>query len=255
MRCDRVREGISARLDGEDPGIEPGVLEQHLSSCSGCRRWRDDAARINRMVRIRTAEPAAAPPDLASRLLPQPPGMRRLRPVLRVSMLLVALLQLAVGVAGLLPPLAGHVIDAHSAITGLHLPGMTGHLGNEAAAFNVAIGIALAWIAAHPHRARGPLPLLLAFVVVLAGLAVIDVAAGRVGWERLAIHLPVVAGLGLAAALTRLRPPPMPAPDSSAAAVDDRHDTPHDLPQPRMSIPSPGPETGRRPPAAWRDTA
>ncbi len=249
MHCDRVREGVSALLDGEDPGIEPAALDQHLESCPGCRRWQDEAARITRMARIRSAESAAAP-DLASRIVPPSPHVPRLRPLLRVSLLLVALLQLTIGIIGLLPPLAGHAIDAHPGLGGMHLPGMTGHLGNEAAAFNIAIGIALAWIAAHPHRARGPLPLLLPFVTVLAGLETLDLAAGRVGWERLAMHLPVVAGLGLAAALTRLRPPTMPAPDSTAAAVDDRPDATRGRPLRSTDTESSGPETGRRPPAA-----
>ena len=137
----------------------------------------------------------------------------------------------------------------------VHLPGVTGHLGNEAAAFNIAIGIALAWIAAHPHHARGPLPLLLTFVVVLTGMSVVDFATGRVGWERLALHLPVVAGLALTAALTRLGSPTMPAPDSSVAAGENRQDQGRDLPQPWIDIPPGEPGTGRHPPAARRDIA
>ncbi len=255
VHCDQVREGISARLDGEDPGIGPAMLDRHLASCPGCRRWQDDAARINRMVRIRAVDPADAAPDLASRIVPHLPGAGWLRPLLRVSLLLVALLQLAVGVVGLLPPLAGRVFGAHAVLGGVHLPGVTGHLGNEAAAFNIAIGIALAWIAARPQHARGPLPLLLAFVVVLAGLSVVDFVTGRVGWARLAVHLPVVAGLALTATLTRLGSPTMPAPDSSAAAGEDRQDPGWDLPQPRIGIPPDGSGTGRRPPAARRDIA
>lgn len=254
MRCEQVREGISALLDGEDPGIEPAALDQHLQSCPGCRRWQDQAARTTRIVRIRPAEHAAGP-DLASRIVPRSPRARGLFPLLRVSLLLVALLQLTVGIIGLVPPLAGHAVDAHPGLGGMHLPGMTGHLGNEAGAFNVALGVALAWIAAYPHRARGPLPLLLAFVIVLTGLEALDLAAGRVGWQRLATHLPVVAGLGLAAVLTRLRPPTLPAPDSTAATTEDYPDAARDIAQPSTGAESGGPETGRRPPAARRDTA
>ncbi|MPZ66467.1 MAG: hypothetical protein GEU83_13460 [Pseudonocardiaceae bacterium] len=251
MRCDRAREGISALLDSEDPGIDAAVLQRHLASCPGCRRWQDEAARVNRMVRVRSTGPADVTPDLASRLLPQPRGVRRLRPLLRVSLLLVAVVQLTVGVAGLLPPLGGHLF----AIGGAHMPGMTGHLGNETAAFNIAIGIALGWIAARPYRAHGPLPLLLAFVVVLAGLSVLDFATGRVGWQRLAVHLPVVAGLVVAAALTRLRPATMPAPEGGATAGEDSEHTVRDeAPSPTSTSPD-EPETGRRPPAAWRESA
>lgn len=254
MRCDQVREGISALLDGEDPGIEPAALDQHLQSCPGCRRWQHDAARITRIARIRSTEHAAAP-DLASRIVPPSPRIPGLRPLLRVSLLLVALLQLTIGIIGLLPPLAGHTTDTHPGLGGMHLPGMAGHLGNEAAAFNIAIGIALAWIAAHPHRARGPLPLLLAFVIILTGLEALDLAAGRIGWQRLALHLPVIAGLGLAAALTRLRPPTMPTPDTTAATTEGYADATPDVAQQPMGAESGGPETGHHPPAARRDTA
>ncbi len=146
MRCDRAREGISALLDSEDPGIDAAVLQRHLASCPGCRRWQDEAARINRLVRMRPTDQADVTPDLAARLPPHPRGVRGLRPLLRVSLLLVAVAQLAVGVAGLLPPLGGRL----SVIGGAHMPGMTGHLGNETAAFNIAIGIALGW--ARPVR-------------------------------------------------------------------------------------------------------
>lgn len=254
MRCDQVREGISALLDGEDPGIQPAALEQHLQSCPGCRRWQQEAARITRIARIRPAGHAAAP-DLASRIVPRSPRARGLFPLLRVALLLVAVLQLTVGIIGLPPPLAGHAIHAHPALGGMHLPGMAGHLGNEAAAFNIAIGIALAWIAAHPHRAGGPLPLLLAFVIILTGLEALDLAAGRIGWRRLAMHLPVVAGLGLAAALTRLRPPIMPPPGTTTAATEDHPDAARDVAQPSTDAESGRPETGRHPPAARRDSA
>jgi len=103
VHCDQVREGISVRLDGEDPGVGPAMLDRHLASCPGCRRWQDEAARINRLVRIRAVDPADAAPDLASRLVPHPPGALWLRPLLRVSLLLVALLQLAVGSSGCCP--------------------------------------------------------------------------------------------------------------------------------------------------------
>lgn len=251
MRCDRAREGISALLDSEDPGIDAAVLQRHLASCPGCRRWQDEAARINRLVRMRPTDQVDVTPDLAARLLPHPRGVRGLRPLLRVSLLLVAVAQLAVGVAGLLPPLGGRL----SVIGGAHMPGMTGHLGNETAAFNIAIGIALGWIAARPHRAHGPLPLLLAFVVILAGLSVIDFAAGRVGWQRLAVHLPVVAGLALTIVLNRLRSPTMPAPGGTATAGEDREDAvPDAAPSPMRASPD-EPEADRRPPAAWRESA
>jgi predicted anti-sigma-YlaC factor YlaD len=252
MRCDRAREGLSAQLDGEDPGVHPQALDQHLASCPGCRRWHDEAARITRMVRVRPTDPAELVPDFAARVAPAQ-RTRLWRPVLRIALLLVALAQLTVGVTGLLPPLTGG-LHAHPVTGGGHLPGMTGHLGNESAAFNIAIGIALVWIAARPHQARGPLPMLAAFVVVLAGLEILDLAASRVGWGRLVVHLPVVVGLLLAAALTRLRPPTMPAPDDSAAR-DGWWDAEHAAQHSPADTPRGGHGRGQGSPAARRDLA
>ena len=43
MECDRAREAISARIDGEDPGVPGGALEAHLAGCDACRNWQQRA--------------------------------------------------------------------------------------------------------------------------------------------------------------------------------------------------------------------
>ena len=57
MRCDTIREALSARIDGEDPGLGEHVLDDHLAGCSACAGWADDLATLHRMVRVREAEP------------------------------------------------------------------------------------------------------------------------------------------------------------------------------------------------------
>ena len=37
--CEDVRVAMSARLDGEDPGLAPEQIEDHLSECAGCAVW------------------------------------------------------------------------------------------------------------------------------------------------------------------------------------------------------------------------
>jgi predicted anti-sigma-YlaC factor YlaD len=39
MDCDRAREAISARIDGEDPGVPGDAIEAHLETCASCRGW------------------------------------------------------------------------------------------------------------------------------------------------------------------------------------------------------------------------
>jgi predicted anti-sigma-YlaC factor YlaD len=173
--------------------------------------------------------------------------------MLRLALLVVAGVQLTIGVTGLLLPLTGGDL-AHPVVGSVHLPGMSGHLGNESAAFNIGIGIALGWVAIHPHRSRGPLPLLTAFVVVLAGLSVLDLAVGRVGWDRLAVHLPVVAGLLLTAVLTRLPAPQLPEPAGSSAR-DAWSEAETSRPAPDIGLPPTGHGPGQRPPAARADVA
>jgi predicted anti-sigma-YlaC factor YlaD len=53
MDCDGAREAISARIDGEDPGLPDGALDAHLAGCTACRSWRQSAHAVTRLVRIR----------------------------------------------------------------------------------------------------------------------------------------------------------------------------------------------------------
>ncbi|HUN37390.1 MAG TPA: zf-HC2 domain-containing protein [Trebonia sp.] len=52
MRCDRFRAAISARIDGEDPGLLGGALDAHLRACAGCRAWQERAHVVTRRARL-----------------------------------------------------------------------------------------------------------------------------------------------------------------------------------------------------------
>ena len=52
MQCDRLREAISARIDGEDPGLPDGALDAHLGFCAGCRAWQQRAHAVTRRARL-----------------------------------------------------------------------------------------------------------------------------------------------------------------------------------------------------------
>ena len=71
VTCADVHEEISARLDGELGAPEARLLDEHLASCSECRRYEWALAEARRSLRAR---PAEAVPDLTERI------MQRVRP-------------------------------------------------------------------------------------------------------------------------------------------------------------------------------
>ena len=78
MRCDTLREALSARLDGEDPGLDDTAIDGHLGTCGACSAWSDELTTLHRMVRVREAEPV---PDLSGPIL----GIPAARPTRRAA--------------------------------------------------------------------------------------------------------------------------------------------------------------------------
>lgn len=189
MRCDRFREAVSARLDGEPLGMSPSALESHLAACSDCARWQDTAARATRLARLdSTPVPDLAAAITASVALPARRVLRA-RHLLRAALLVVGVVQLGIGI----PALLGDSMGMH----------MSAHGAHEGAAWNLAIGIAFVAAAAVPRRAAGLIPLLATFTVVLTALSIHDLAAGAVTLARLVTHVAVLVGLGLLLLLDR----------------------------------------------------
>ncbi|MGC7099178.1 zf-HC2 domain-containing protein [Amycolatopsis lurida] len=180
MECSTVREGISATLDGEDPGVPMADLEAHVDGCADCAAWWEAAAGITRLARLApVTEPPAVPERVYARVAAKP-GVDRLR----WALVLVAVCQFSVVVSQLLMPMPGITGEAHG-----------GHLQHETAAFNFAIAVGLLFVAARPFRARTQLPLLLSFAGVLVFLSIVDVLGGQVGWYRLSGHVPLLLGV------------------------------------------------------------
>lgn len=201
---------MSARLDGEQEPVAPSVVDAHLADCAACRRWFDDAAQVTRLLRT---GPATGGVDVTDVVLAAAPGRWRFR--------VEALLRVALGVLG-----AGQIVLGLLQLTALrpaaevHVHGMTpdgagvGHLWHESAAWNVAIGAAFLWVASRRTRPAGLVPILTAFIGLLAVLSVLDVVAGQVSATRLGGHTMVVVGYVVVLALSRpsleLAPPGLP---------------------------------------------
>jgi predicted anti-sigma-YlaC factor YlaD len=98
MRCDRFREAISARIDGEDPGLPDGVLDAHLRACADCRAWQQRAHVATRHARLGGLFPDH---DLTPRVLAAVPAAatgRRRRITQRAGLAAVAIAQFAITV-------------------------------------------------------------------------------------------------------------------------------------------------------------
>lgn len=179
MTCEQCREAVSARLDGEASVQEVAIAEEHLVGCVGCRSWAREAEALARQSRVSVADPV---PDLSSAVGAAAGDLRthrralRRRTAVRVCLAGVAVAQLAVA----LPQLGGHE-----------------HAGNEVASWAVAAGVGMLVAAASPRRVVGMLPVLAAAAVVLALIALRDVAVGHVHLEHEHSHGLLVAGVGL----------------------------------------------------------
>jgi len=182
MRCDQIREAISAQLDGEEPGVASAVIDIHVASCSGCRAFVEGTAALHRSVRLTSAPPVR---DLTPHVLAAigaETGDRDLgsrERSLRIALALLGLVQLGVAIPALLGSDGG--VDIHSAR----------HLGS----FSIALAVGFLFAAWRPARVAGLLPVAAALVVCVLGTSLLDVIGGRTGAVSEANHAVEVAGL------------------------------------------------------------
>ena len=82
--CARVQAALSARLDGEDTGVPDDVVDAHLSGCVECQAFFEQAARLNRQLRLTEVPVGDAVPDLSEMILAGVEPVRRRRAASRV---------------------------------------------------------------------------------------------------------------------------------------------------------------------------
>jgi predicted anti-sigma-YlaC factor YlaD len=124
---------------------------------------------LARMAPVAASERAAE--DLAARVLAEVtlPRRSRWRPALTRAMGVVAVIQLALGVAALFGPVGMPVGDL-----------INTHVDHEATAFNLAFGVILLLMAVNGRRASTMIPVLATFVGVHAIASLIDLVDGAV---------------------------------------------------------------------------
>jgi predicted anti-sigma-YlaC factor YlaD len=182
MECDRIREAISARIDGEHPGLPAEVLDAHLGACAACREWQQRAHAVTRRARLGGSflDHDLTPGVLAA-VAPVADGRRR-RLVQRSGLIAVAAVQLAI-TAPLL--CLGHDHDAGV------------HAAHELGSFSLALAIAFAVGAVRPALSAGlAWPSAIA-AMGLAGTAIADLFSGQAFGADEAQHLVAVAGAAL----------------------------------------------------------
>ncbi|MEV0843999.1 zf-HC2 domain-containing protein [Actinocatenispora sera] len=233
MECEQCRTALSARLDGETEPVPAESTDQHLAGCAACHSWQRQATALTRRLRVR---PAVAEPDLTDRVLatawPTRAGAGRRW---RIALTVVAAAQLALGLAQLLgwhagmPASSGHDMGAH--------------LFDESTAWNVALGVGMAWVAWRSRAAAGLIPVVGGFLVLLTAFCIRDLAAGTVTAMRVSEHGLLLIGFTLMLMVRRAAADgtrgPVARSDETADGVPHRPTT-GDAPTPLVPPEHPG---------------
>ena len=178
MTCERWREAISARADGEALGVDDRLLEAHLRRCEACRR-------------VATAGPLTVGPLFAA--APQADLPRRVtRRVARADRASTSTI-----VRWLLAVVAVEIIV-------VSVPALLGdrdatstHAARHLGAFAIAYGVGLVVVAVRPARARTMLPVAAVLAGALVITSVVDLAERRIPLVDEAAHLPEVVSVVL----------------------------------------------------------
>ncbi len=198
MTCMQIHQAISARLDGEDPGLDEPTVYAHLAGCADCRAFAHGAEALHRSMRL---APAPAIPDLTPGILTaigaesSTSADADVEPdtnlALRWILVAIAVAQIAVAIPAL--------IFGNDASLPVHT---ARHIGS----FDVALGVGFLYAAWKPSRIPGLLPVVAALVACLVGSSLLDVAAGSTRALGEAQHVLDFVGLVVVWLLSRPAP-------------------------------------------------
>lgn len=178
--CETIREALSARADGEATSDEIALADAHLTDCLACRSFAADMEHLDRLVRIRPAEPV---PSLVASVT------ARARPA-------------RLGRGGWMRPVLAWVaavmlVQSLPALIFGEASGTSAHLARHLGAFGSALAIGFAYAAWKPHRAFGLLPFTAALVATTSVSIVADILTGSRTPLAELIHITELAGLAL----------------------------------------------------------
>lgn len=192
MDCEHFRLGISARLDGEDAGVDDATLAWHLANCVPCRRYESEAIALTRAVRVASAEaaPDLAPTIMAAINAERMGKSRRFDPqALRAGLIALALVQMALAL-----PILLFGREAGASV----------HIAREIGSFDFALAVGFLFVGWRPARAYGMLPLVAALVACLGVTTAIDLVRGTATAVSESAHLLDLLGLASVWELSRL---------------------------------------------------
>jgi predicted anti-sigma-YlaC factor YlaD len=191
MRCSRFREAVSARLDGEDPGVPDDRIDPHLATCPECRAWAASAGSLPALTEAPLERVAPDPGVLAALLDEARPRRGALVTVRewRIALALISVVQLVTAWPGV-------ISGGHASV----------HMAHELTSWDLGLAVGFLFFAWQPSRAWGALPLVALLVAGLAGASVLDLVSGNPLLGREAVHLLAVAGLGCLWMLARRVP-------------------------------------------------
>ena len=195
MTCMQIHQAISARLDGEDPGLDESTVYAHLAGCADCRAFSHQAEALHRSVRL---APAPQIPDLTPGILTAI-GAESLGDAvadaepdtnlaLRWILVAIAVAQIAVAIPAL-------VFGSDA--------GLPVHTARHIGSFDVALAVGFLYAAWKPSRIPGLLPVVAALVACLVGSSLLDVASGNTRALGEAQHVLDFVGLAVVWLLSR----------------------------------------------------
>lgn len=180
MQCTQWHEAISARADGEEPGVDARLLDAHLAHCTECQSY---AAAVEGSRRRLLIQPVPAMPDLSRHVAKSNAVLDRAGrwSIVRILLAAVAVEIIVLSVPSLV--LGDGEEGAHDAR----------HLG----AFSLAYAVALLVVVVRPARARTVLPVAAVLAGALLVTAVVDLATGAVPIVNEALHVPELLSVAL----------------------------------------------------------
>jgi predicted anti-sigma-YlaC factor YlaD len=182
MACDRFVEAISAMIDGEEPEIDPRLVDAHVARCGSCADFQRSSESARRRLVVREVRAVRPVNDLSGRVrsltavADRAAAWRLPRAVLAVVAIEVIVLSV------------GDLVAAGG-------DGERVHDARHLSAFTIAYGVLLLGVVVRPARARTALPVAGVLAAALAITAVADLAAGRVPLVNETLHLPEIVSV------------------------------------------------------------
>ena len=179
-----LRDEISARADGEDPGLPDDEIDRHIARCSSCREFAESID----VLRARTGMIGAMDrPDISRRVVTSIGRDNRRRASAAIRWLLGACAVVLIAVA--VPDLIGS--------------GSAGHDLRHIAAFRLAYAVGLLGVVARPARARTMFYVSVVLVCALVTTSVADLIRGGLDLMSESLHLVQIVTAGLLWVLSR----------------------------------------------------